>query len=137
MHLHRKVSDLYRCAEFSTRALSKSHQSVRPNSAAVRHKYHDLYYLHIRFTLFILGQKSLRLFLSCNLSASHFYLITFFNYLSPLGNHGKLPSLFYRKERYRYRNDGHEQEYLYYSTYSDLLVFLSSLKFRRGRPRFR
>lgn len=66
-----------------------------------------------------------------------FILSLFLNYLSPLGNHGKLPSLFYRRERYRYRNDGHEQEYLYYSTYSDLLVFLSSLKFRRGRSRSR
>lgn len=135
VHLYWKVqvSDLYRCAEFSTCALSKSHQSVRPNSAAVRHKYRDLYYLHTRFTL-SWGQRSLSILSLLQLFCIPFSFYHLFTYVLPLENCGKLRSRFYRRERQRSLN---VTSYPYYSTYCKSFRILPSLEFRRGRRRSR
>jgi len=134
VHLHRKVSDLYRCAEFSVRALSKSHQSVRPNSAAIR-KYCDLYYLYTRFTLFI-GTEIPLIFSFFVICPFRFHFFIFYFILS-LENYGKL-SLFYWNERqWLVSTVMCRVIYIIASVALFSYPIVASLEFRTGRSRSR
>lgn len=114
VHLHRKVLDLYCCAEFSTYALSKSHRSILVQILLqIRHKYRDLYYLHTRFTLFAWDRNPF----------NSFSFAFYFNYSIPLLIRITSFAVFDLRcfietiDSDCSHNDGREQCYSYYSVY--------------------